>query len=51
VLLSAVRDSLRRLRTDYIDLYYVHVDDRSTAPYLRLDPKTVAYPDGTATSP
>jgi aryl-alcohol dehydrogenase-like predicted oxidoreductase len=26
----AVDDSLRRLRTDHIDLYYVHVDDRST---------------------
>lgn len=26
----AVDDSLRRLRTDYIDLYYVHVDDRTT---------------------
>jgi aryl-alcohol dehydrogenase-like predicted oxidoreductase len=23
-------DSLRRLQTDYVDLYYVHVDDRST---------------------
>jgi aryl-alcohol dehydrogenase-like predicted oxidoreductase len=27
---KAVDDSLRRLRTDHIDLYYVHVDDRST---------------------
>jgi aryl-alcohol dehydrogenase-like predicted oxidoreductase len=27
----AVDESLRRLRTDHIDLYYVHVDDRSTA--------------------
>ncbi|MBX6354761.1 MAG: aldo/keto reductase [Micromonosporaceae bacterium] len=26
----AVDDSLRRLRTDHIDLYYVHVDDRAT---------------------
>ncbi len=26
----AVDDSLRRLGTDHIDLYYVHVDDRST---------------------
>jgi aryl-alcohol dehydrogenase-like predicted oxidoreductase len=26
----SVDDSLRRLRTDHIDLYYVHVDDRST---------------------
>ena len=26
----AVDGSLRRLRTDHIDLYYVHVDDRST---------------------
>jgi aryl-alcohol dehydrogenase-like predicted oxidoreductase len=26
----AVDDSLRRLRTDHVDLYYVHVDDRST---------------------
>jgi aryl-alcohol dehydrogenase-like predicted oxidoreductase len=30
VILGAVQDSLRRLRTDYIDLYYVHVDDRET---------------------
>lgn len=26
----AVDGSLRRLRTDHIDLYYIHVDDRST---------------------
>ncbi len=26
----AIDDSLRRLRTDHVDLYYVHVDDRST---------------------
>ena len=26
----SVDDSLRRLQTDHIDLYYVHVDDRST---------------------
>jgi aryl-alcohol dehydrogenase-like predicted oxidoreductase len=26
----AVDDSLRRLGTDHVDLYYVHVDDRST---------------------
>jgi aryl-alcohol dehydrogenase-like predicted oxidoreductase len=26
----ALDDSLRRLRTDHVDLYYVHVDDRST---------------------
>lgn len=30
VILDAVDASLRRLKTDYIDLYYVHVDDRST---------------------
>jgi aryl-alcohol dehydrogenase-like predicted oxidoreductase len=29
-LFGAVDDSLLRLGTDYIDLYYVHVDDRST---------------------
>ncbi|MEU4602683.1 aldo/keto reductase [Kribbella sp. NPDC023972] len=27
---QAIDDSLRRLRTDHVDLYYVHVDDRST---------------------
>jgi aryl-alcohol dehydrogenase-like predicted oxidoreductase len=27
---SAVEDSLRRLRTDYIDLYFAHADDRNT---------------------
>src|SRR5690348_15089262 len=27
---AALEASLRRLRTDRIDLYYVHVDDRST---------------------
>jgi aryl-alcohol dehydrogenase-like predicted oxidoreductase len=30
VLRKALDDSLRRLRTDHIDLYYVHVDDRAT---------------------
>jgi aryl-alcohol dehydrogenase-like predicted oxidoreductase len=29
-LIADVDASLRRLRTDHIDLYYVHVDDRST---------------------
>ena len=29
-ILQAVEDSLRRLQTDYIDLYYAHRDDRST---------------------
>lgn len=28
---AAVEDSLRRLRTDYIDLYYTHVDDPSVS--------------------
>jgi aryl-alcohol dehydrogenase-like predicted oxidoreductase len=32
-----VDDSLRRLRTDHIDLYYVHVDDRSTPLEETLD--------------
>ena len=27
---KAVEDSLRRLQTDYIDLYYTHIDDRHT---------------------
>ncbi|MEJ1105757.1 MULTISPECIES: aldo/keto reductase [unclassified Kribbella] len=27
---QAIDDSLRRLGTDHVDLYYVHVDDRST---------------------
>jgi aryl-alcohol dehydrogenase-like predicted oxidoreductase len=26
----SIDDSLRRLRTDHVDLYYIHVDDRST---------------------
>jgi aryl-alcohol dehydrogenase-like predicted oxidoreductase len=30
VLRSSLEGSLRRLGTDYIDLYYVHVDDRTT---------------------
>lgn len=29
-LTRAIDDSLRRLRTDHVDLYYVHVDDRRT---------------------
>ncbi|GAB4051877.1 aldo/keto reductase [Catellatospora paridis] len=29
-LTKAIDDSLRRLRTDHVDLYYVHVDDRAT---------------------
>ncbi len=30
VILSNLKDSLARLQTDYIDLYYIHVDDRQT---------------------
>lgn len=30
VINSAVKDCLKRLRTDYIDLLYIHVDDRNT---------------------
>lgn len=30
VIRRAVEDSLRRLQTDYIDLYYAHIDDRIT---------------------
>ncbi len=30
VIRRAVEDSLRRLQTDYIDLYYAHIDDRLT---------------------
>ena len=30
VIRSGLEDSLRRLQTEYIDLYYIHVDDRKT---------------------
>jgi aryl-alcohol dehydrogenase-like predicted oxidoreductase len=30
-ILSAAENSLKRLRTDYIDLYYAHIDDENTA--------------------
>ncbi|MFM6966579.1 MAG: aldo/keto reductase [Rhodoluna sp.] len=30
-ILAAVDDSLRRLQTDYIDLYYAHTDDKETS--------------------
>lgn len=30
VIRRGIDDSLRRLRTDHVDLYYVHVDDRTT---------------------
>lgn len=33
----ALDDSLRRLQTDHVDLYYVHVDDRSTPLEETLD--------------
>ena len=29
-IMAAVEDSLRRLQTDYIDLYYAHIDDQDT---------------------
>ncbi len=29
-IVTSVEDSLRRLGTDYIDLYYAHIDDRTT---------------------
>jgi aryl-alcohol dehydrogenase-like predicted oxidoreductase len=34
---KAIDDSLRRLGTDHVDLYYVHVDDRSTPLEETLD--------------
>lgn len=36
-ILKAVEGSLKRLNTDYVDLLYIHVDDRSTALEETLD--------------
>ncbi len=36
-LLTAIDESLRRLRTDWIDIYYLHVPDRTTPIEATLD--------------
>jgi 1-deoxyxylulose-5-phosphate synthase len=36
-LLDAIDGSLRRLGTDYVDLYQVHFDDRATPPDATLE--------------
>ena len=35
-MMNAVEDSLRRLKTDYIDLYYIHRWDEETPMYETL---------------
>lgn len=34
---SAIEESLRRLRTDYVDLYFAHLDDRDSALEATLE--------------
>ena len=47
-IMQAVEDSLRRLRTDYIDLYQIHWPERMTNFFGRLDYEHLPEEDGVA---